>query len=124
MREMIPMALRTGMRLGEIVGLQWSSIDWEARNVSVRHSRCDRRKELGPTNNNRERHIPLDIDVYEMLSKRKHDTGYVFVDFNGKPFTDKRSCCKKSGLRRITWHVLRHTFASHLAMRGVPLPVV
>ena len=29
--------------------------------------------------------------------------------------------CKQAGLRRIGWHVLRHTFASHLIMRGVPL---
>ena len=29
--------------------------------------------------------------------------------------------CRKAGLRKIGWHVLRHTFASHLAMHGVPL---
>ena len=35
-----------------------------------------------------------------------------------------RKLCKSTDLRTIGWHTLRHTFASHLAMRGVPLPVI
>jgi site-specific recombinase XerD len=31
---------------------------------------------------------------------------------------------RKAGLRQIGWHVLRHTYASHLTMRGAPLKVV
>lgn len=35
-----------------------------------------------------------------------------------------RRICKRTGVRVIHWHLLRHTFASHLAMEGVPIPVV
>lgn len=40
-REMILTAVRTGMRQGELRGLQWSSIDWQIRSLTVRHSRCE-----------------------------------------------------------------------------------
>lgn len=129
-REMMLMALRTGMRQGELKGLQWSSIDWQNMNVTVRHSRCDRAKALVSPKSNRMRHIPLDADVYELLYRRRRNTGYVFSDADEEPFNHDRlsyqmeKVCKKAGLRRITWHVLRHTFASHLAMRGVPLHIV
>ena len=32
--------------------------------------------------------------------------------------------CKRVGLREIGWHVLRHTFASHLVMRGATIRAV
>lgn len=128
--EMILTALRTGMRQGELKGLQWSSIDWENRSVTVRHSRDDRMKMLVSPKSNRERHIPLDVDVYEALYKRKRETGYVFLDADKQPFDYHRmerrltKACKEAGLRKIGWHTLRHTFASHLAMKGVPMTAV
>lgn len=128
--EMILTALRTGMRQGELRGLQWSSIDWLNQNVAVRHTRDDHRKVLVPPKNNRERHIPLDVDVYALLCRRKKGTGYVFVDKFGRPFDKKRLSYrigilrKSAGLRKIGWHTLRHTFASHLAMRGVPMAAI
>jgi integrase len=129
-REMILAALRTGMRQGELKGLQWSSIDWQNQSIAVRHSRCDYAKALTSPKSNRERHIPMDVDVYEMLLQRKKDTGYVFLDTDSQPFNAHRMACriarvrKKAGLRKIGWHTLRHTFASHLVMRGVPLTAV
>jgi len=35
-----------------------------------------------------------------------------------------KKICKRAGIRDIGWHVRRHTFASHLVMRGVPLKAV
>ncbi|MDO8576553.1 MAG: tyrosine-type recombinase/integrase [bacterium] len=129
-REVMLVALRTGMRQGEIRGLQWSSIDWENRSITVRHSLNDRIKKLESPKNNRERHIPMDIDVYEALFRRKKDTGYVFLAEGNTPFDSQRiirqlnKVREKAGLRKFTWHSLRHTFASHLAMKGAPLHVV
>jgi integrase len=127
--ELLLTALRTGMRQGELKGLQWSSINWDTRMLTVRHSQCDYTKELGSPKSNRERHIPMHDDVYEILHKRK-GKGYVFVDVDGQPFDNKRlkhrlaAVCKKAELRHIGWHTLRHTFASHLATKGVPLNAV
>jgi len=131
-REMILTALRTGMRQGELKGLQWSSIDWQNRSITVRHSYNDYTKQLESPKSNRERHIPMDVDVYAMLFNRKKSTGYVFLNEHesNQPFKAHylerrlKEICKAAGLRHIGWHVLRHTFASHLAMRGVPLNAV
>ena len=72
----------------------------------------------------------MDVDMYEVLFKRKKNTGYVFLDKKNRPFEshglerELREVRYKVGLRPIGWHTLRHSFASHLAMRGVPLHVV
>jgi integrase len=130
MHEMVLTALRTGMRRGEIIGLQWSSIDWQNRSITVRHSKCDYTHELSSPKSNRARHIPMDADIYTALFNRKRDTGYVFTDPTQKSFSGKRlelrmsELCKSVGLRKIGWHTLRHTFASQLAMKGVPLNAV
>lgn len=128
--EMILTALRTGMRQGELKGLQWSSIDWENRTITVRHSLCDYTRQLGSPKSNKIRTIPMDTDVYEALFKRKKETGYVFLDSKKRPFEshglekELREVRYKAGLRPIGWHTLRHSFATLLAIKGVPLHLV
>ena len=65
------------------------------------------------------------------FAAQHHDRGpLVFCDEQGKAYPRWKprwplyQACSKAGLRRINWHVLRHTFASHLVMRGAPLKAV
>jgi integrase len=128
--DLILTAVRTGMRQGELKGLQWSSIDWQNRTLAVRHSKDDHLEKLVPPKSNRVRYIPIDTDVYEALYRRRQNRGYVFLDVNERPFDHRsitrrlRKACANAQLRKIGWHTLRHTFASHLVMRGVPLTAV
>jgi len=129
-RELVLTAILTGMRQGELKGLQWSSIDWETRTITVRHSKNDWSPVLDAPKSNRLRHIPMSNQLYEMLAARRQATGYVFLDDDGQPFDKKRlirrlnRVCARAGIRHFGWHTFRHTFASQLTMAGAPLAAV
>lgn len=127
--EMIRFALRTGLRYGELCELRWFDIDLKNGRVNVRRSYY-----LGHVTTpkgGREREIPLSPLMVEHLKKHRHIRGeLVFCKEDG----DRRlydganeflkTVCRLANLRPITWHVLRHTFASHLVMKGAALKTV
>jgi len=129
-REIIFTALKTGLRQGELRALQWEDIDWENKILTVRRSWCEYKKGFVTPKSNRERHIPLTNELYEMLLLRRQATGDIFIDernqrFDGKTLNQKMiGACKKAGTKEITCHALRHTFASHLAMAGASLKAI
>ncbi len=122
-RTMVDVALRTGMRQGELLALRWEDVDLKAHRVTVR--RQVSRGIITKPKGNRSREIELGDDVTRALAAHRHLRGeLVFCDMDGVMLT--AGACKhplyraarRAKLRRIGWHVLRHTFASHLAMLG------
>lgn len=98
--------------------------------LNVRRS-LDRGGNIGTPKNGKSRTIPMNEDVVAALRAHWHRRGiWVFCDEDGQSLCDykcKKSlwrACRQAGLRKISWHVLRHIFAGHLVMRGAPLPTV
>lgn len=122
---MILVALRTGMRFGELLGLDWQDIDWERKIITVRQSLV--RGILGTPKSGKIRHIPMALEVVSTLADMRRVRGFVFSlneQTHRVALNAIHRICKRSGVRKVSWHILRHTFASHLAMEGVPIPVV
>ncbi|MEM9493477.1 MAG: site-specific integrase, partial [Myxococcota bacterium] len=127
--RMIVVGLKTGMRIGELLALRWPHV--LARWNKLRVVEATTRKVTDSTKSGKDRDIPLSRLALEALRAQRHLRGpYVFCDLDGAQLTREQcvkpleQACQQAGLRRLTWHVLRHTFASHLVMRGVPLKVV
>lgn len=123
-RCMIVVGIRCGLRQGELLGLRWDDVDLKNGRITV--SRSIVRGRIKGTKSRRIREVPLGDDVALELARHRHLRGpWVFADADGNHLTNGeckhplyRAC--EGGLdRRIGWHVLRHTFCSHLAMQGV-----
>lgn len=132
-RALLLVALRTGLRLGELIGLKWSDVDLQRGQVHVR--RTVWRGQEGSPKGGRARCVDLPDSVVVALRSHRHLKGeYVFCEADGRLLTPGRlkaplaRALKRSGISRrdgrIGWHDLRHTYGSHLAMRGVPLKVI
>ena len=128
-RAMITLALKTGLRLDELLALKWDDVDLVAGRLVV--SRNLSRGEITTPKNGKTREIPLGDDVLVSLKRHRHLRGeVVFCQPDGRMFTKGETkhplkrACKRAGLRQIGWHVLRHTFASHLVMRKAPIKAV
>lgn len=126
---MLLVAMRTGMRLGELRGLRWGDVDFLNSRIHLRQSLT--RKQFGPPKSGKSREIPLSPETLKALKSQRHLRGdLVFCRDDGQPQSRDQwnevlwRSCRLAGVRKIGWHVLRHTFASHLAIRGVSLRAI
>src|SRR6266852_5416844 len=123
-------ALNTGLRVGELLALKWEDCDLFAGKLIVRRSLWNGVE--GSPKGGRAREVPLNQVALWALKSLRHLRGhYVFCKDDGTRFSHSEvknvvpRICQRAGLpKRLTMHALRHTFASHLVMRGVALKAV
>ncbi len=124
--------LTTGMRVGELCGLRWGDVDLERRCLTVQRSlqRLHEGITVGRTKTQRERAIILIPEVVERLRAVIGPPDTYVVQEDGKPLEPQRierdlpRRAKALGLPRVTPHCLRHTCATLLLERGVPVKAV
>jgi integrase len=124
LHDMSLLSLHTGMRAGEIFALKWTHIDFENGLIHVADpkGRPARKAFMTPT-------------VKEMLLKLKvgEPEGYLFQSRAGSPIQSVSHAFDRAVKRlgfnngiadrrqKVTFHTLRHTFASWLAIQGTPI---
>ncbi|HIA00863.1 MAG TPA: site-specific integrase, partial [Myxococcales bacterium] len=122
-------ALRTGLRRGELMALRWEDVDLKASKLFVRRNVW--RGQITTPKNGRMREVPLSPEAVRVLRGHRHmRSELVFCNEDGSMVGRKQMrnivprVCRRAGLRRVQWHVLRHSFASQLVLAGVPLKAV
>ncbi len=144
-RTLILLAVDTGLRRGELVGLKWQDIDLEAKNLTVRRSNqaiaVQGTFSKPPKTEESKRCITLSDSSIQLLKQyhawqlrqkiklanQWHDEDWVFAAWNGTalyPGTPSlwfSRFLKRNGLPHMSFHSLRHLSATVLIAQGVPL---
>ncbi len=119
LRALIICALDTGMRRGEILTLTWEDIDFNNRLINVKAFN---------TNTQRERCLALTprlesefLALYEKSSKQPDERVFGIKDNVKRSFNTAR---RHAGIPEVRFHDLRHTAATRLVQKDIPLPLV
>ena len=138
LRVLILAAAFTGLRQSELLGLRWRDVDWVAQRIRVRNVfvRGEHSSE-GKSDLSTRRSVPMasrlarELDAWSRRTVFNGDKDLVFAHpHTGRPIDRSKvtrrfqEACRAAGVRVITFHNLRHTFATRLAAHGEPLRTV
>lgn len=114
-----------GLRCGEMMALEWTDVDLAKRQLCVQRSEW--KGNVTTPKSGRLRYVPLTNRLAGALRRHRHLRGQrVLCGDDGQPLTQRevqglvRRAARRANLRNVGVHVLRHTFCSHLAMKGAP----
>jgi integrase len=126
-------AAMTGLRQGELIGLRWRDIDFDARKVRV-VSPYVRGEFNDPKSEDSGRSVPMAKRVADALTDLRARSLYSADDHlvfghaeTGHPLDRSKlvrrfkKALERAEVRRITFHELRHTFGTRMSANGVPL---
>jgi len=135
-------AIHTGMRSGELAGLQWGDIDFRGKYASVQRNVVNGR--INPTKTDKDHNVDLSDQLLvaleelkrkrqaEWLKKGKNEIpDWVFSTREGNPAQMQsivnrvyKQCLDRAKLRRRRFHDLRHTTATLMLEKGEPMAYV
>jgi integrase len=127
-RHMVLFALNTGLRIGELLALRWENFD--ASNLVIRVRFSDWQGIVGAPKSGKVRDIPLNTLAQKASLNTDKLGELIFFHNNGTAYTYRQAnyrlekACRGTKLLGTQLHCIRHTFASHLAMGGVPLKAI
>lgn len=121
LRFQMEIALKTGFRLREMLYLRWDRFDWHEKLVRLRPTDTKTRKG---------RAVPLPLELLEEFQRRFHRTKSPFVfpsrfDVT-KPQHENKSAwqrCRATARVTARWHDFRHTCATRLLRKGIPVSI-
>ncbi|WP_244907712.1 tyrosine-type recombinase/integrase [Nitrosomonas aestuarii] len=118
--DIVKFSLSTGLRKRNVTDLEWSQIDLHRKVAWIHADQAKGRKNI---------HVSLNDTALEVLNKQIGKHSVRVFTYQGKPIiqTNTRAWRKaliRAGIENFRWHDLRHTWASWLAQKGVPLNVI
>jgi integrase len=116
MTPVVLLAMNTGLRRGELLALEWSDINFDARMLTVRRENAKSGKQ---------RHVPLNAEALAVLKQWTLQTGSAGSVFGvASVKSGWGSLLIAAKVQNFRFHDLRHHFASRLVMGGVDLNTV